>query len=85
VYNPEDFYGDDGMIPQLPRLICLHQKYCAGQTTKTIEDLQKDLYCVSDDLRNLELFLKGEKVAYWSSVEDYVLKKHAFDILSPEY
>lgn len=31
------------------------------------------------------MYLKGEKVAYWTPTEDYVLKKHAFDILSPEY
>ena len=73
------------MIPQLPRLLHLHQKYCAGSTQKTVEDLQKDLFCVNDDLRNLELHLKGEKIAYWTTIEDYVLKKHAFDVHSPEY
>lgn len=40
---------------------------------------------MNDDLRALELFLKGEKITYWTTIEDYVLKKHAFDILSPEY
>ncbi|TNV83672.1 hypothetical protein FGO68_gene16776 [Halteria grandinella] len=83
--DPYEFIGDDNMMPQLPRLLYLHQKYCAGQSQKTIEDLQKDLFCVNDDLRNLELYLKGEKVAYWTTIEDYVLKKHAFEVLSPEY
>ena len=32
-----------------------------------------------------KLHLKGEKIAYWTTIEDYVLKKHAFDVHSPEY
>jgi len=36
-------------------------------------------------MRSLELYLKGEKVAFWTAIEDYVLKKNAFEILNPEY
>lgn len=31
-YDPNEFYGDELMVPQLPRLLYLHQKYCAGST-----------------------------------------------------
>ncbi len=36
-------------MPELDRLIELHRKYCSG-TNKTVEDLQRDLYCLSDDI-----------------------------------
>ena len=71
-------------MPQLPRLVYLLKKYCHG-TPKTVEDLQKDLFGVNDDFRQLELLLKGEKVTTWSAIEDHMLRKYAGDIKSTEF
>lgn len=71
------------MLPELDRLIDLHKKYCCQHlgtnsihTEKTIEDLQRDLFCLSDDFCRLELYLQTgmrSKAHYWSEIEDLVL------------
>jgi hypothetical protein len=60
-------------LPELDRLIDLHRKYCHGE--KTIEDLQRDLYCLSDDFYKLELYLQSgcRSNSYWTEIEDLVL------------
>jgi len=51
----------------------MHSKYCSS-SDKTIEDLQRDLYCLSDDFYKLELYLQtGKSNAYWTEIEDLVL------------
>ena len=62
----------------MTRLVYLHRKYCSGaadsaQNTKSIEDLQKDLYACSDDFRKLEVFLQGGRMAYWTEMDDFIL------------
>ena len=67
----------------MTRLVHLHRKYCSGQDgksaehTKSLEDLQKDLYCCSDDFRRLEVFLQGGRVAYWTEMDDFILASFA--------
>jgi len=45
----------------MTRLVHLHRKYCSekngAENTKSMEDLQRDLYSCSDDFRKLEIFL----------------------------
>ena len=79
----EEFEGDESLVPQLTRLIFLHQKY-GERLGKTIEDLQRDLYSVNDDVRALELLLKGERVTTWNDIEDLMLRKH-LDVKSQEF
>ena len=73
-------------LPELDRLIDLHTKYCGHRDAilqvrdKTIEDLQRDLYCLSDDFCRLELYLQtGQKpgIHFWTALEDLVLEKNA--------
>ena len=72
--------GDQpGELPELDRLIDLHRRYC-NSSEKSIEELQRDLYCHSDDFYKLELFLQtGRTNYYWTEIEDMILQKHHDD------
>ncbi len=72
-------------MPAIDKLIALHKKYCSGD--KSIEELQRDLYCFSDDFNRLELCLQTgvrSAVHYWSEIEDLILTKHFMDEHSEE-
>lgn len=64
---------EEVQLPELDKLIDLHAKYCQTNE-KAIEDLQRDLYCLSDDFYKLELYLQtGRSNYFWTEIEDLVL------------
>eukprot|EP00347_Sterkiella_histriomuscorum_P019406 403341744 len=79
-----EFTADESLVPQFSRLIFLHKKYC-DPNQKSIEDLQKDLFSLNDDIKALELMLRGEKVQQWSEIEDHTLRKYGGDIRTIEF
>ncbi|CDW87241.1 UNKNOWN [Stylonychia lemnae] len=79
----DEFIGDTNLVPQLNRLLHLHKKY-GSKLNKTIDDLQKDLFSVNDDVRALEMMLRGEKVTIWTEIEDHMLRKYG-DVSSTEF
>jgi hypothetical protein len=50
-------HKEDLVSKNIERLVHMHQKYFGDSAHKSVEDLQRDLYCVNNDFARLEVHL----------------------------